>query len=136
MELQGGYFRLFWGYSFGEPPHSVGKGRKAKQRKGKESKEKERKGKETKIGEESNSEALLDPFWSHLGPCRPSWAYFGSLLGQFEAILDNLRPSWAILGHLGSKSFQDSVRINLPVAELRHLGPFWIPFWGQKLAIF
>ena len=74
------------------------KERKGKQRKG-------RKGAETKIREESNSETLLDPFWSHLGPCRPSWAYFGTLLGQFGDILGNLRPSWAILkpswSHLG-----------------------------------
>ena len=29
-----------------------------------------------------------------------------------------------ILGNLGSKSFQDSVRLNLPVECDRHLGPF------------
>ena len=63
--------------------------------------------------------AVLGPSWSILGP---SWAILG--------------VSWPILGHLGTKSFQDSPRLNLPVPRLRHLGPFWAPFLGQKLAIF
>ena len=66
-----------------------------KQRK-KQEKKYERVG--TKIGEESNFEALLDQFWSHLGPFGPSWAYLGTLFGPVWGYLGLLE---AILGHLG-----------------------------------
>ena len=78
----------------------------------------------------SNFGALLDQFWSHLGPFGPSWAYLGTLfglvwryLGLVEAILGNLG---AVLSHLGA--------VLRPSWGI--LGPSWAILgasWGQEL---
>ena len=76
---------------------------------------------------------MLDQFWSHLGPCRPSWAYLGTLLDQFGAILGYLRPSWPKRGSFtnGVKALQNFKR-SLSVSERGDccIGGHLLPCWG------
>ena len=81
----------------------------------------------------SDFDALLEQFWSNLGPFG---ALFGAFLGQLGAILAYLRPSWAILGASWEQELLRELRQEKTVLGLSDFTKFWGPFWAPKLALF